>query len=137
MLKKLQVIAILIGLLVSFPLSLEAYSTSKTVETIHYGSSDLEGPKIVYQAPLSYPQSLLNQEVSGVVILQAQINDKGTIDTIQVIQSSGNAELDAVAVNNLQQYKFSPAYDKTTGKTLPSTFEQKLTFKVARETIQE
>lgn len=66
-----------------------------------------------------YPplESKLGHE--GTVVLQLQISARGTVDTATVVQSSGSAELDAVAVTWVQaHWRYHPAMQG--GAAVPS-----------------
>lgn len=58
--------------------------------------------------PLNYPLKAKRRGYQGVAILQIELNAKGAITKLSVLQSSGFTELDKAALNNVSQWKFHP-----------------------------
>jgi TonB family protein len=63
------------------------------------------------EPPFRYPTELYAERVEGNVSLRLFIDVEGKVlaDSIAIVQSSGHAALDSVAVNGARELKFSPA----------------------------
>lgn len=55
-----------------------------------------------------YPAEALRRKQTGTVLLMVFVNESGTVDRIEVLQSSGNPALDAAAVTAEKKSRFSP-----------------------------
>ncbi len=71
---------------------------------------DVTPPEIIYRAPLYYPQELQDDSIMGTVILDVTVLPDSTIGYIEVTESV--PELDSLAIVNVQQWEFEPAYRK-------------------------
>lgn len=56
----------------------------------------------------SYPPEALRKNQTGTVMLTLYINERGTVDKVEIAQSSGNALLDAAAIRAESKSKFRP-----------------------------
>jgi protein TonB len=65
-------------------------------------------PVVVTQAPPEYPRIARAQRATGLVTLRALINERGTIDNVQVI-SSPRRDFSDAAVAAVRQYRYTPA----------------------------
>ena len=66
-------------------------------------------PKVISQVLPEYPASALQNEIAGVVLVQACVGINGMVEKSEVKTSSGNADLDSSAVKAVSQWTFSPA----------------------------
>jgi protein TonB len=66
-------------------------------------------PAAVDTPPPAYPESLACAGVGGTVQLRVNIGTDGHIGQVEVQQSSGNADLDAVASKAVRDWTFRPA----------------------------
>jgi TonB family protein len=57
----------------------------------------------------AYPATALPTRESGAVVLSALVKADGTVKTVTLRQSSGYADLDTVAANAVNGWKFVPA----------------------------
>lgn len=64
------------------------------------------GPR---NAPPEYPAESRRRGAEGVVRLALRIDADGRVETAQVTQSSGHAELDRAAVDAARRWRFRPA----------------------------
>ncbi|MFH1213100.1 MAG: energy transducer TonB, partial [Candidatus Neomarinimicrobiota bacterium] len=65
------------------------------------------------QENLVYPEKAKQAGIEGTTVIQARVDEKGDIEKAVVLQSSGNDELDAAAIEALKKTKFKPAvFDK-------------------------
>lgn len=93
------------------------------------GSQGLIPPGILSKVEPVYPQAARNAGQSGTVMLRIQILPNGRSGNITVTASSGYGLLDDAAVNAVRQWRFIPAKDRSSGKTvacyttLPVTFQ--------------
>ena len=56
-----------------------------------------------------YPKGARQRGEQGSVVLEIRVNEKGAVDDVSVVGSSGFAELDAAAVSAAKAARFSPA----------------------------
>ncbi|GBG57611.1 hypothetical protein SPFL3102_00912 [Sporomusaceae bacterium FL31] len=88
-------------------------------------------PRILSKVEPSYPTAARQAEQQGTAILSVQILENGRSGVITIIQSSGYDLLDNAAMAAVKQWRFAPAKDLTSGKsvscysTLPVSFSLK------------
>ena len=70
-----------------------------------------EPPRRLWSPPLAYPESLMQAEVEGSVVLQAEVDTSGRVDraSVRVLRSS-NAAFESPAMEMLYGTRFRPAY---------------------------
>ena len=56
-----------------------------------------------------YPAAARRRGMQGVVLLKVNVNNKGNVEKLDVLQSSGYKVLDLSAVNSVKHWKFIPA----------------------------
>jgi|GEM_PF-324364 len=86
----------------------------QTPEFVPYDEppSPIGGFKAI-QENLIYPEKAKQAGIEGTTVIQARVDEKGDIEKAVVLQSSGNDELDAAAIEALKKTKFKPAvFDK-------------------------
>lgn len=59
-----------------------------------------------------YPSMLRDAGIGGTVIVWFYINEQGVVETVQVNESSGHAQLDDAALRVAQQFEFTPALNR-------------------------
>lgn len=62
-------------------------------------------------SPPKYPKSALQAGAEGKVLLELALDAKGGVQSVEVSESSGHAELDAAAVAAVETWRFNPAQD--------------------------
>jgi protein TonB len=67
---------------------------------------DVREPRRVKGAPPVYPQLAIDSRVQGIVILEAQIDARGRVDSVKVLQ--GNLLLNDAAVAAVKQWVYTP-----------------------------
>ncbi len=73
------------------------------------GEDELDRPRPLYgEEPVEYPLTLWDAGVEGETLLRVRVTDTGTIDSIEVAQSSGHPGLDSAAVRGVQDLRFEP-----------------------------
>lgn len=81
------------------------------------GTSDSSGvggavsakPNYLRNPPPPYPSEARKNKQEGKVVLQVRVNDRGTVDSLSLKQSSGFPLLDESALTAVKNWKFYPA----------------------------
>ena len=66
-------------------------------------------PRQTSEPPFQYPEELWDAGVQGKTTLRIFISDQGTVDTVQVEQTSGHEAFDSAALAGARQLRFQPA----------------------------
>lgn len=61
------------------------------------------------EMPFRYPVRLWREGVEGEVLLRIHVTVLGTVDSVELEQSSGHAELDSIALHGARQLRYDPA----------------------------
>jgi periplasmic protein TonB len=73
------------------------------------GGADLERPVLLQGAePIEYPIELWDDGVEGEIILRVRVTEDGSVDSVEVSESSGSAALDSAAVRGARDLRFQP-----------------------------
>jgi TonB family protein len=73
------------------------------------GEEELELPVPFYgEEPVDYPLTLWDAGVEGETLLRIRVTDTGTVDSVEVAESSGHPGLDSAAVAGVQDLRFQP-----------------------------
>jgi len=92
------------------------------------GSGGIVRPQILSQVNPTYPEATRQAGITGTVLLKVQILENGHAGDVSVKQSSGNDLLDQSAVTAVDQWRFTPAKERNTGRpvvcytTIPVVF---------------
>ena len=74
------------------------------------GDQTVEKPAPLYgQVSIEYPLELWDQDVEGETLLKVRVTDVGSVDSVQVLQSSGQAAFDSAAIKGARDLRFTPA----------------------------
>lgn len=74
------------------------------------GDQDIERPTPLYgEVPIEYPLSLWDQDVEGETLLRVRVTDRGRVDSVEVVASSGHEAFDSAAIDGALQLRFEPA----------------------------
>jgi protein TonB len=73
-----------------------------------------------------YPISSRENGEQGAVMLHACINDHGTVERVDLAQSSGHPALDRSALNTVRHWHFRPAQES--GKSIPMCYRLPIRF---------
>lgn len=87
--------------------ALTAFSANVLAASPAIGTTDptfVEGP-----TPPRYPASAIKEEHSGTVRVEVSIDKAGQVSAVELVQTSGSAVLDAVAIERAWNWKFNPA----------------------------
>jgi protein TonB len=61
------------------------------------------------EVPIQYPLHLWDQDMEGETILRVRVSEVGVVDSVEVIQTSGQASFDSAAVAGARDLRFTPA----------------------------
>ncbi|WP_421852856.1 energy transducer TonB [Novosphingobium sp.] len=82
-----------------------------------------------------YPETLLTSDKEGALAVALEIDEKGQPFACKVVETSGEADLDATTCSLLtKRARFSPARDKA-GRPIKSTYTQSVSWKIPREKL--
>lgn len=74
------------------------------------GDGEIERPTPLYgEVPIQYPLELWDQDMEGETLLRVRVTDTGTVDSVEVVASSGHPNFDSAAVAGAREMRFSPA----------------------------
>ncbi len=74
------------------------------------GEGEIEQPTPLYgNAPIEYPLHMWDQDMEGETLLRVRVGDTGTVDSVEVVESSGYASFDSAAVAGALSLRFTPA----------------------------
>lgn len=59
--------------------------------------------------PIEYPLAMWDQDVEGETLLRVLVSETGEVRRVEVMQTSGHAELDSAAVAGARDLRFRPA----------------------------
>lgn len=66
-------------------------------------------PRLISAVQPQYPENLRRQNIEGSVRIRLLVGTDGSVENVEVIESSGYDEMDEAAVNAIYEYSFSPA----------------------------
>lgn len=61
------------------------------------------------RAPFEYPRDAWARHIGGETVLKLYISMEGTVDSVYVLESSGDASLDSAALANSRKLRYRPA----------------------------
>lgn len=74
------------------------------------GDQEIERPSPLFgDIPIEYPVSLWDQNLEGETRLRVRVTDTGTVDSVEVVESSGHEVFDSAAIEGARDLRFSPA----------------------------
>ena len=79
---------------------------AKPTQTVFRAGQGVREPKRIAGSPPEYPKFARDARVSGVVILEAVINERGDVGRIKVLRSV--PLLDNAAITAVQQWRYTP-----------------------------
>ena len=86
------------------------------------------GPELVNRVQPEYPASAYREREEGTVLLDLLIGTDGQVATVDVVNRSGNRELDRAAVDAVRQWTFKPAVRG--GERVEGRVEVPITFRL-------
>ena len=73
-------------------------------------SADVEDPVPLYgDVPIEYPLRLWDADVEGETLLRIRVTETGSVDSVEVFETSGYPAFDSAAVRGALQLRYSPA----------------------------
>jgi len=66
-------------------------------------------PELMMLVPPVYPKDAEKKGIEGTVDLRILVTEKGTVDEVEIAQSSGHRSMDQAAVNAAKRTRFRPA----------------------------
>ena len=66
-------------------------------------------PRAVTQGSFRYPPSAKKNGIRGYVVLSILVSEKGSVDQVQVLESSPSGVFDAAALQGIRSWQFEPA----------------------------
>lgn len=75
-----------------------------------------------------FPQSARARGISGFVVLQFSISEKGLVSNIVVVDSKPKGIFEASAIESIKKWSFDPAIES--GKVITSTIKQRINFEL-------
>ena len=89
---------------------------------------DVKPPKVLRTVFPKYPREAREARVTGIVVIEAKINNKGGIDGVSVLKGLGYG-LDEAAADAVRQWAFAPATKD--GKPVAVIFEVPINFRLS------
>ena len=87
---------------------------------------DIRTPKLIRRVEPMYPQMAVNAKVTGIVILEATVDEKGTVTNVTVLRSL--PVLDQAAIAAVRQWRYEPLM--MNGAPFPFMLTVTLTFSI-------
>ena len=98
------------------------------VRQVFRPGGDIREPKKIFHVSPVYPAIALNAGVQGVVILEATINETGTIENVRVLRS--HPLLERAAVEAVKQWRYTPT--RLNGQPVPIILTITVNFMIER-----
>jgi TonB family protein len=74
------------------------------------GDQEIERPTPLQAGTaIEYPLSMWDRDVEGQTLLRVLVSETGAVKRVEVMQSSGHAQLDSAAVEGARDLRFQPA----------------------------
>jgi TonB family protein len=74
------------------------------------GEAEIERPTPLFgEVPIEYPLHMWDQDMEGETLLRVRVSDVGTVDSVEVLQTSGHVSFDSAAVAGARNLRFTPA----------------------------
>ena len=74
------------------------------------GDQTVEKPAPLYgQVSVEYPLELWDQDIEGETILKVRVTDMGRVDSVEVLETSGQPAFDSAAMRGARELRFTPA----------------------------
>lgn len=71
---------------------------------------EIEQPTPLFsEVPIEYPLHMWDQDMEGETLLRVRVDDVGTVDSVEVLETSGYASFDSAAVAGARELRFTPA----------------------------
>lgn len=72
--------------------------------------AEMERPRPLFEvSPVEYPRDMWDRNVEGSTLVRVLVSEKGGVDSVVVVESSGYPLLDSAAVKGARAMRFAPA----------------------------
>jgi protein TonB len=95
-------------------------------DTVMNGNTVDIKPRVLSRSKMAYPPAAMKKRIKGYVIVNVLIDKQGNVETAQVLESFPSGVFDAVALNGIRSWRFSPA--KYKGQAVKVWAKQKVRF---------
>ncbi|HHB94294.1 MAG TPA: energy transducer TonB [Campylobacterales bacterium] len=95
-------------------------------DTVMDGNTVDVKPRVVSRSKIEYPPAAMRKQIKGYVIVNVLIDKQGNIETAQVLEAFPSGVFDAVALEGVKSWRFSPA--KYKGQPVKVWAKQKVRF---------
>jgi protein TonB len=103
--------------------------SSEATSRVVGDSSKLDRPpRLVYRAPLEFPEQAKAKASAGQVLLQLLVTEEGTVGDAKVVESEPPGVFEAAALQSARLWKFEPGI--SSGKTISAWVSQRLRFEL-------
>ena len=70
----------------------------------------IDRPAPLYgEVPIEYPIELWDEDVEGETVLRVRVTDVGTVDSVEIAETSGHPAFDSAAKAGAKELRFEPA----------------------------
>ena len=74
------------------------------------GDQEIERPAPLYgDVPIDYPIELWDQDIEGQTLLRVRVTEMGQVDSVVVLESSGQLAFDSAAIAGARTLRYRPA----------------------------
>ncbi|TWH49182.1 energy transducer TonB [Sporomusa sp. KB1] len=81
-------------------------------------SGGIAPPGVLSRVEPVYPHAARQAGINGTVVVKVQVLENGNPGNIVLLRTSGNDSLDEAAIDAVQQWRFVPARNRDTGRTV-------------------
>ena len=82
------------------------------------GEPEVDEPeRLGDQVPIEYPLEMWDQGIEGETVLQVRVNERGEVDSVAVVETSGHHALDSAAADGARAMRFNPG--RRDGRDVP------------------
>jgi protein TonB len=92
--------------------------------------SGVAKPGILSKVDPVYPEAARKAGLEGTALLRIQISASGRPSDIEIARSTGHATLDQAAVTAVTKWRFVPAKDRNSGRTIACTTTLPISFRL-------
>ena len=72
-------------------------------------TASYRSPRLLRQYPVDYPKRAIERRAEGVVAVAVDLASTGSVKSVRVLVSSGDADIDAAEVLSMRRSRFAPA----------------------------
>ena len=98
---------------------------------VHFSVGGMTRPEIIHQVQPRYPEVAQRAGIQGAVIVEAIIDEQGYVTNVRVLKGLSMG-LKQAAVEAIQQWRFKPATQESTGKAVKVYYTLTVNFTIQR-----